>query len=515
MAPRLRRGILRNPHSRQIAACRQPDVPVMATRPENADSSVHASLPVDGGPTRLEHDTLGAIPVPAAALWGAQTQRSLQHFRIGHDRFNARFIQAFALVKKAAALSNLALGALDDTRCALIVQVCDEILAGQHAEQFPLSVWQTGSGTQTNMNLNEVIANRGNELAGGQRGEHTPLHPNDHVNRAQSSNDVFPTVMHVATLQQWQHALLPALTAMIAALEAKSAEFAGHIKSGRTHMMDATPVTLGQEFGAYCQQLRYARKSLEDVMPALSMLAIGGSAVGTGVNTDSRWAALVALQIGELAGIPCTSAPDKFMALAAHDALVDLHGRLAVLATALYKMASDIRLMNSGPRCGLAEIRIPANEPGSSIMPGKVNPTQVEALTMVCLRVLGNNAAMGMAGTQGQFELNVYKPLLIHLVLESMELLGDALHSFREHCLEGLTADADSLARTMERSLMLVTVLTPLIGYESAAAAAKYADAHDVSLREAVLALGLLGAEEFDAQVDPHKMLFPFVSKPG
>jgi len=487
----------------------------MATRPENADSSIPASPAAGDGPTRLEHDSLGAIAVPASALWGAQTQRSLQHFRIGHDHFNARFIQAFALVKKAAALSNLSLGALDDRRCALIVQVCDEILAGQHAAQFPLSVWQTGSGTQTNMNLNEVIANRGNELAGGQRGDHAPLHPNDHVNRAQSSNDVFPTVMHLAALQQWQHALRPALDAMIDALACKSVEFAGHIKSGRTHMMDATPVTLGQEFGAYSQQLLYARKALEDVMPGLRQLAIGGSAVGTGVNTDSRWADMVAWQIGELAGIPCTSAPDKFMALAAHDALVDLHGRLAVLATALYKMASDIRLMNSGPRCGLGEIRIPANEPGSSIMPGKVNPTQVEALTMVCLRVLGNNAAVGMAGTQGQFELNVYKPLIIHLILESMTLLGDALHSFREHCLEGLTADAETLSRTMERSLMLVTVLSPVIGYERAAEAASYADAHGVSLREAVLALDLLGAEEFDAKVNPQKMLFPFVTKPG
>lgn len=463
----------------------------------------------------MEHDTLGEIAVPAAALWGAQTQRSLQHFQIGQDRFPARFIHAFALVKKAAALCNHALGALDEARSALIVQVCDEILAGQHAGQFPLAVWQTGSGTQTNMNLNEVIANRGNELAGARRGEHVPLHPNDHVNCAQSSNDVFPTVMHLATLQQWHLALLPALDGMIEALARKSEAFAGHLKSGRTHMMDATPVTLGQEFGAYTQQLRYARKALDEVMPGVAQLAIGGSAVGTGLNTDSRWAALMAARIGELAGIPCTSAPDKFMALAAHDALVDLHGRLAVLATALYKMASDIRLMNSGPRCGLAEIRLPANEPGSSIMPGKVNPTQVEALTMVCLRVLGNNSAITMAGTQGQFELNVYKPLIIHLLLESMSLLGDAMNSFREHCLEGLSANAEGLRRSVERSLMLVTVLSPVIGYEKAAAAAKYAEAHDVGLRDAVLALDLLSAGEFDARVDPHKMLFPFVTKPG
>jgi len=487
----------------------------MTTRPENASSPVHNAVADLASPTRIEHDSLGAVVVPAEALWGAQTQRSLQHFRIGQDCFGERFIHAFALVKKAAALSNRALGALDETRCALIVQVCDEILAGQHAAQFPLSVWQTGSGTQTNMNLNEVIANRGNELAGGMRGEHVPLHPNDHVNRAQSSNDVFPTVMHVAALQQWQHALGPALDGVIATLAHKSARFAGQIKSGRTHLMDATPVTLGQEFGAYCQQLRYARKALEEVMPGLSQLAIGGSAVGTGLNTDSRWADLVARQIGELAGIPCTSAPDKFMALAAHDALVDLHGRLALLATALYKMASDIRLMNSGPRCGLAEIRIPANEPGSSIMPGKVNPTQVEALTMVCLRVLGNNAALGMAGTQGQFELNVYKPLIIHLLLESMGLLGDAMDSFRKHCLEGLEANEQALARSVEHSLMLATVLSPVIGYENAAAAVHYADTHVTSLREAVLALGLISAEEFDLHVNPRKMLFPFTAKPG
>ena len=487
----------------------------MSTRPDNAGSSVHPASPDPTVVTRLEHDSLGAVEVPAEALWGAQTQRSLRHFQIGQDHFTARFIHAFALVKKAAALCNRALGALDETRSTLIVQVCDEILAGQHAAQFPLSIWQTGSGTQTNMNLNEVIANRGNELAGGRRGEHTPLHPNDHVNQAQSSNDVFPTVMHLAALQQWQGSLLPALDAMTEALARKSAQFAGHLKSGRTHMMDATPVTLGQEFGAYAQQLRYARKALLEVMPGVAQLAIGGSAVGTGLNTDSRWAALMAAQISELAGIACSSAPDKFMALAAHDALVDLHGRLTLLATALYKMASDVRLMNSGPRCGLAEILLPVNEPGSSIMPGKVNPTQVEALTMVCLRVLGNNAALTMAGTQGQFELNVYKPLIIHLLLESMSLLGDAMNSFREHALEGLTANAEGLRRSVERSLMLVTALSPVIGYERAAMAAKHAQTHDVSLREAVLGLAMLSAEEFDERVDPHKMLFPFAAKPG
>lgn len=458
---------------------------------------------------RIEKDTLGEIAVPADALWGAQTQRSLQYFRIGADKFTPPFIKAFALVKKAAALSNLELGGLDQRCCNLITQACDEILAGDHAEQFPLSVWQTGSGTQTNMNLNEVIANRANELAGARRGAEAPVHPNDHVNRSQSSNDVFPTVMHIVVMQAIRSAFLPALDALIEELDRKREAFADCIKSGRTHMMDATPVTLGQEFGAYHQQLLYARQSLVAVLPRLAQLAIGGSAVGTGVNTDSRWADLVVTHISELAGMDFMTAADKFMALAAHDVLVDLHGRLNLLSTALYKMASDIRLMNSGPRCGLAEVRVPANEPGSSIMPGKVNPTQVEALTMVCLRVMGNNTALSFAGSQGQFQLNVYKPLIIHLLLESLGLLNDAMMSFREHCLEGLTANPEVLARSVERSLMLVTVLNPIIGYDKAACAAKYADSHDLSLREAVVHLGLLSAEEFDRLVDPRKMLSP------
>ncbi|OGT71056.1 MAG: fumarate hydratase, class II [Gammaproteobacteria bacterium RIFCSPLOWO2_02_FULL_57_10] len=465
--------------------------------------------------SRIEKDTMGEIAVPSEVLWGAQTQRSLAHFRIGTEKFSPLFIRAFALVKKAAAMTNLELGALDETRAALIVQACDEILAGRHDAQFPLSVWQTGSGTQTNMNLNEVIANRGNEIAGGRRGDHAPLHPNDHVNRSQSSNDVFPTVMHVAASQLLLQSLLPALDALIVELTRKSNEFADDLKSGRTHMMDATPVTLGQEFGGYRAQMEYARARLAEGMTGLAQLAIGGSAVGTGLNTDIRWAERVARQISELSGITFVSAPDKFMALAAHDALVDMHGRLTLLATALFKMASDIRLMNSGPRCGLAEIRIPANEPGSSIMPGKVNPTQVEALTMVCLRVMGNNTTVAMAGSQGHFELNVFKPLLIHTLLESMELLADAMNGFREHCLSGIVANAEQLARSVERSLMLVTILTPEIGYEKAAQAAKYAEQHDSSLKEAVVALGFLTPSQFDAKVDPHKMLFPFSEKPG
>jgi fumarate hydratase class II len=464
---------------------------------------------------RIEHDSMGEIAVPDDALWGAQTQRSLAHFAIGKDQFSPHFIKAFALVKKAAAQCNLDLGALDVTQASLIVQVCDEILAGQHQEQFPLCVWQTGSGTQTNMNVNEVIANRANEIAGQARGTNRPLHPNDHVNKAQSSNDVFPTVMHVATLQYWQQELAPSLQALIDVLGQKSHEFEAHIKSGRTHMMDATPVTLGQEFGAYQAQLQYAQGQLEQVMQGVRQLALGGSAVGTGLNTDVRWASAVAARISELAGITFESAPNKFMALAAHDAMADLHGRLTVMATALYKMASDVRLMNSGPRCGLGEITIPANEPGSSIMPGKVNPTQVEALTMVCLRVMGNNTSIAMAASQGQFQLNVYKPLIIHVVLESMELLADAMASFQTHCLVGIKPNNANLARSVERSLMLVTALSPAIGYDQAARVAKYADAEDISLKEAVLALDLMNESEFDVLVDARKMLFPFAAKPS
>ncbi len=464
---------------------------------------------------RIEHDSMGEVRVPTAALWGAQTQRSLAHFAIGDDKFTPDFIKAFALVKKAAAQCNLGLGALDATHAKLIVQVCDEILAGQHADQFPLCVWQTGSGTQTNMNVNEVIANRANEIAGQPRGSNYPLHPNDHVNKAQSSNDVFPTVMHVATMQLWQRVLAPSLQALIDELGSKSEEFAEQIKSGRTHMMDATPVTLGQEFGAYQAQLHYAQAQLDAVMQGVGQLALGGSAVGTGLNTDKRWATSVALLIAELTQLPFESAPNKFMALAGHDALADLHGRLTVLATALYKMASDVRLMNSGPRCGLAEIRIPENEPGSSIMPGKVNPTQVEALTMVCLRVMGNNTTVGMAASQGQFQLNVYKPLIIHTLLESMSLLADAMSSFRKHCLVGIEPIEENLRRSVKRSLMLVTALSPVIGYDEAAKLAKYAQAHDVSLKEAGLALGMLDEKEFDALLDARKMLFPLAGKPS
>lgn len=458
---------------------------------------------------RHERDSFGEVAIAADALWGPQTQRALEHFRIGDQRFPLTFIHDFALVKKAAARTNCALGVLSGERGLLIEQACDEILAGRHDDQFPLLVWQTGSGTQTNMNLNEVIANRANELAGGRRGEPGVVHPNDHVNCSQSSNDVFPTVMHVAAYRQLRTGLLPALAALRDALTAKSAEFAALVKIGRTHLMDATPVTLGQEFGGYAAQLRHAEDSLASALPALGAIALGGSAVGTGLNTPPGWAEAVAAELSRLSGLPFTSAPDKFAALAGHEALVDLHGRLRMLAAALFKIASDIRLLGSGPRCGLGELRLPANEPGSSIMPGKVNPTQTEALTMVAVQVMGNDAAVGFAGSQGHLELNVFKPLILHNVLESCALLTDAMASFRRHCVLGLQAEPAQLAHHLQHSLMLVTALNPVIGYDCAAKIAGKAFAEGISLREAALALGYLDAETFDRLVDPALMLGP------
>ncbi|MDO8910205.1 MAG: class II fumarate hydratase [Pseudohongiella sp.] len=457
---------------------------------------------------RIEHDSLGAVEVPADVLWGAQTQRSLHFFAIGQDRFSSAFIKAFALVKKAAALANHELEKLGTDKKNLVVAACDEILLGRHADQFPLSVWQTGSGTQTNMNLNEVIANRGNELAGFVRGAYQPLHPNDHVNMSQSSNDVFPTVMHVVSAQQMP-LLLTELNDLRVALQEKVDAFSGLLKSGRTHLMDATPITLGQEFSAFKSQLDYACQQLEAVMPGIYKLAIGGSAVGTGMNTHPRWAALVCEKISQLSGLPFKPADNHFMALAAHEALLDLHGRLGVLATSLFKIASDIRLMNSGPRCGLAELRVPANEPGSSIMPGKVNPTQAEAITMVCTRVLGNQTAIQMAGSQGHFQLNVFKPVIIHTLLESIGLLRDSMHAFNHHCIRGLQANEPQLNANVTRSLMLVTALSPVIGYEKAAQAARYADTNNLALREAVIGLELMTAEDFDAAVRPQDMISP------
>lgn len=455
---------------------------------------------------RTETDSMGAIDVPVEALWGAQTQRSLQNFRIGvqlrgGQQFPLAFIYAFAQVKKATALANTELGILSGDVCALIAQACDEIIQGQHDEQFPLVIWQTGSGTQTNMNVNEVIANRANELVGKSRGAKSPVHPNDHVNMSQSSNDVFPTVMHVAVVQAVTWQLLPALDNVLRALEEKSQTFSGSVKSGRTHMMDATPITLGQEFSAYQQQVQYAREQIIAVLPSVLALAIGGSAVGTGLNTPPQWAETVIKHIRHVTGIDVCSAKNKFMALAGHEALTDLHSRLRLLATALFKMSNDLRLMASGPRCGLGEIYLPENEPGSSIMPGKVNPTQIEALTMVALQVMGNDVAVGLANSQGQFELNVYKPLIFRNVFESIHLLADAINSFTEHCLQGITANEKKLAHNMEQSLMLVTALSPIIGYDQAAKTAKLAYDNNLSLREAVLQRGVMSAEAFDTAI--------------
>ncbi|HHX82886.1 MAG TPA: class II fumarate hydratase [Pseudomonadaceae bacterium] len=458
--------------------------------------------------TRRETDSMGSIEVPASALWGAQTQRSLINFASGAglpggQRFPQPFIHAFALVKKAAAQSNHALGLLPVQQAELIGRACDEIMQGQHDDQFPLVMWQTGSGTQTNMNLNEVIANRANELAGNARGSKHPVHPNDHVNLSQSSNDVFPTVMNVVIAAALRESLLPALDTMLQALADKAAAFDGLMKAGRTHMMDATPISLGQEFSGYHRQLSYARSRLEAALPAVQALAIGGSAVGTGMNTPPHWVATVTQTIAALTGIDFSSEDNKFMALAGHDVLTDLHGGLRTLASSVLKIANDLRLMASGPRCGLAEIRLPENEPGSSIMPGKVNPTQIEALSMVAIQVLGNDTAVGFANSQGQFELNVYKPLIFRNVYESIVLLTDALQGFTRHCLLGLEADAVRLAHYAEVSLMRATELTPYIGYDLAARSAQLAHTQQLSLKEAVLQLGAMTEADFERALNP------------
>ncbi|MFT5676671.1 MAG: fumarate hydratase class II [Paraglaciecola sp.] len=458
---------------------------------------------------RNETDSLGSIQVPSNKLWGAQTQRSLQNFAIGNQSFSSEFIHDFVLVKKAAAIANNSLGHLDSTTAELIQLACDSISNGGYDDQFPLSVWQTGSGTQTNMNVNEVIANIANHEAGRALGSKSPVHPNDHVNLSQSSNDVFPTVMHVTTSRVLQHKLLPAVDELGKALAHKADLFKETLKIGRTHMMDATPVTLGQEFSAYSCQLEFARQQLEASGPAVATLAIGGTAVGTGLNSSIAWPATVIDEINTLSGLDFTEADNKFSQLASHEALTSLHNQLSLLASSLYKIASDVRLMNSGPRCGLGEISIPANEPGSSIMPGKVNPTQVEALTMVCIRVIANNTAVTMANSQGQFQLNVYKPLIITTVLESMHLLVDAMKSFQEHCLEGILANTDKLDYYLENSLMLVTALTPHIGYDKAAEAAKYAHQKNISLKQAISELGFLSKADFDQYVQPQNLLGP------
>ncbi|MCW8195025.1 class II fumarate hydratase [Proteobacteria bacterium 005FR1] len=460
-------------------------------------------------PVRQEKDSLGTVEVSSEALWGAQTQRSLQNFKIGGQRFGPEFIRAYAQLKKAAALSNRQLGKLDEQRRDLIVSACDEIIAGQHDDQFPLVVWQTGSGTQTNMNLNEVIANRANELAGSERGEMSPVHPNDHVNMSQSSNDTFPTAMHMTAAIAVNEQLIPSLDHLISALNHKAENFRDLVKSGRTHMMDATPVTLGQEFAAYAEQLAFARHQITTALEGVYALAIGGSAVGTGLNTHPQWAETITHEIAGITSLPFSSATNKFSALASHGALANLHGQLKLLATEVFKVANDLRLMASGPRCGLNEIQLPSNEPGSSIMPGKVNPTQIEAITMVALQVMGNDTTVSIANSQGHFELNVFKPVIIYNVLQSITLLSDGMQSFTDNCVVGIEANESQLKEYMEGTLMLVTALAPSIGYDNAAKAAKLAFEKNLTLKQAVLDLQLLSAEEFDQAIDPRKMLQP------
>jgi fumarate hydratase class II len=452
---------------------------------------------------------MGTVRVPADRYWGAQTQRALDHFRIGDQRFPATVIRAFGLVKKAAALTHAELGVLDRHKVALIVQAADEVIAGRLDDHFPLLIWQSGSGTQTNMNANEVIANRANELAGRPLGSMDPIHPNDDVNRSQSTNDVFPTVMHLAATERIRGRLLPGAARLRAALERKSAAFADIVKIGRTHLMDATPLTLGQEFGGYAAQLAFAERQITASLEGLRELALGGTAVGTGLNTHPGYARRVAEQLATLTGQPFVSAADKFAATAAHDAVVAASGATRVLAVACVKIAGDIRLLGSGPRCGLGELVLPGNEPGSSIMPGKVNPTQAEALAMVAARVIGNDATIGFAGAQGQLELNAHKPLLLFDLLQSVDLLADACDSFARHCIDGIEPERSVIARHLASSLMLATALNPIIGYDRAAEAAKLALAQGLTLRDAVVRLGFLSAEEFDNQVRPERMVRP------
>ncbi|MFO0665877.1 MAG: class II fumarate hydratase [Polyangiaceae bacterium] len=456
---------------------------------------------------RVEKDTFGPIEVPAHRLWGAQTQRSLHHFRISNERMPDVLIRALVLAKKAASRVNAAAGELPEERARAIEAACDEVLGGEHPNEFPLSVWQTGSGTQTNMNVNEVLANRASELLGGLRGEGRLVHPNDDVNRGQSSNDVFPTAMSMAAAEALVRGLLPSLKALRDAISEKARAFMRVVKVGRTHLQDATPITLGQEFSGWVAQLDHATKHLEQALPHLYELALGGTAVGTGLNAPPGYAEEVAREIASLTGIPFVSAPNKFEALAANDALVHAHGALKGLAASLFKIANDVRWLSSGPRSGLGEITIPENEPGSSIMPGKVNPTQCEALTMTCAQVMGNDVAISVGGASGNFELNVYKPLIAHAFLQSCRLLTDGMASFREHCVVGIEPNLPRIRQNLERSLMLVTALAPRIGYEKAAEIAKTAHEQGSTLKAAAKSLGYVSASDFDAWVRPEQMV--------
>ena len=457
-------------------------------------------------PFRIEHDTFGDIEVAADRLWGAQTQRALHHFAISDERMPRELIHALALVKRAAALVNSELGVIDASRAAAIVAAADEVLAGEHADQFPLSLWQSGSGTQTNMNLNEVLANRASELLGQQRGVGRAVHPNDDVNRGQSTNDVFPTAINIAVATALNERLLPALQALRTTLAAKADEFERIVKIGRTHLQDATPLTLGQEFSGYVAQLDFARTAIMQGSEALLPLAIGGTAVGTGIATHREFGTRVAAHIAAATGLPFVSAQNKFAALASSDPLVFAHGALKTLAAALLKIANDVRLLASGPRSGIGEIALPENEPGSSIMPGKVNPTQSEAMMMVCMQVFGHDVTVNIAGASGNFELNVCRPVMAHNALSSVRLLAEAIASFDRHCAAGIVARPDRIADMVGRSLMLVTALAPHIGYDKAAQIAQRAHREGTTLREAALALGYVSAADFDRWVRPDAM---------
>jgi fumarate hydratase class II len=459
--------------------------------------------------TRTERDTFGPIEVPADRLWGAQTQRSLMYFAISRERMPIELIHALVQVKRAAAIVNADLGLLAAAKAEAIVRAAAEVLEGRHDDEFPLSVWQTGSGTQTNMNVNEVLANRASELLGGERGSARLVHPNDEVNLGQSSNDVFPTAMHVVAAAQIAHRLLPAVLGLEESLLRKAEDFAGIVKIGRTHLQDATPLTLGQEFSGYVAQLAQAREAIGTALPGLYRLAIGGTAVGTGLNAHPEFGDRVAAELRRAIDLPFAPASNRFAALAGHEAIAAAHGALRVLAIALNKIANDIRWLASGPRSGLGEIALPENEPGSSIMPGKVNPTQAEALTMACAQVLGNDVAVGIGAASGNFELNVYKPLLIHNLLGSLRLLADGCDSFEAHCVRGIEANEGRIAELVGRSLMLVTALAPHIGYDRAAAIAKKAHAEGSTLREAAIALGAVTAEDFDRWVRADDMVGP------
>ncbi len=457
--------------------------------------------------TRIETDSMGKVEVPADQYGGAQTIRSLHNFAIGREKMPPELIRAFGILKKAAVMTNHELGKLSAEKARLIMQSADEVIRGELNEHFPLKIWQTGSGTQTNMNVNEVISNRAIEITGGEMGSKKPIHPNDDVNMSQSSNDTFPTAMNIATAEMLINQLIPAVSSLRDALQAKQEEFKDIIKIGRTHLQDAVPLTLGQEFSGYVAQLNFSLEILKQILPYVYRLAIGGTAVGTGLNTHPDFAEKTAGHIAELTGLPFVSAANKFAALAAHDESVLTSGALKTLASALMKIANDIRWLASGPRCGLGELILPENEPGSSIMPGKVNPTQSEAMTMVCVQVFGNDTTITMAGSQGNFELNVFKPVIIYNLIQSIYLLSDACRSFTEHCVNGIQVNRERINDYLNHSLMLVTALNPVIGYDKAAAIAKKAYKEGTSLREAAIQLGYLSGEEFDAVVKPEKML--------